>query len=235
MAIVAKTLFFPGPMTYIHMKGRHSRIATSSTTRHGPPFREMSTRDRRTHSILMLCVSRSKSRATAHPHNDTLVMVDLGLTTIYSSLADHIFQSAVFAIELYSEDWDFGPMTFQNITIVSPDSCLICGLRLAYTHPQTGTGSDASWCNETPENWNNATDFTITGLSSNVDDSGVTCNIDSIVLNHPVGSKVKPRTVTSTESPVPTPTSKSNAGVRAVPASFTSGGLTALLLAFCCL
>ncbi|CAF9933124.1 MAG: hypothetical protein HETSPECPRED_008544 [Heterodermia speciosa] len=134
----------------------------------------------------------------------------------FDALVGKTFQSAVFAIELYSESWNFGPMTFQNIAI-------------------TGTGSDASWCNETPENWQNGADYTISDLSATVDDFGVTCNIGSIVLNQPAAPAVKARTVTKTSSATVTPTPTGNAGVRTLPASGVWGCFSVLLLVFCSL
>ncbi|KAG6986574.1 hypothetical protein G7Y79_00077g099660 [Physcia stellaris] len=82
-------------------------------------------------------------------------------------LTGKTFTSAFFTFELYDVQWDFGPMTWNNIVIRS-------------------TGTDASWCNDKPENWADGARYTISGLSSTVDDGGVTCYIGSLVMNFPL-------------------------------------------------
>ncbi|WVQ66033.1 uncharacterized protein L199_004211 [Kwoniella botswanensis] len=82
-------------------------------------------------------------------------------------LANKKFNQAVFAIELNGVTWDFGPLAFSNIVIES-------------------TGTDASWCNDSPSNYNGATNFTITGATSTKTDNKVICSIDSLILQNPI-------------------------------------------------
>ncbi|CAJ2512771.1 Uu.00g008900.m01.CDS01 [Anthostomella pinea] len=83
------------------------------------------------------------------------------------ALADKSFNQALFAVELTGVSWDFGPLAFSNVVITS-----------------TG-GTEASWCNTSPENYNSATVYSISGLSSSVSGNTVTCTIDSLVLESP--------------------------------------------------
>ncbi|KAF2140288.1 uncharacterized protein K452DRAFT_319799 [Aplosporella prunicola CBS 121167] len=82
------------------------------------------------------------------------------------ALSEKSFNQALFAIELYDRDWDFGELKFQNVVI-------------------TATGTDDSWCNDSPENYNGAASFSVTGVKASVSDNVVTCNIDSLVLEGP--------------------------------------------------
>ncbi|KAI9686464.1 MAG: hypothetical protein M1820_010623, partial [Bogoriella megaspora] len=49
----------------------------------------------------------------------------------------------------------------------------------------TSTGTDASWCKTTPNNYNGATVYSISGVTSSVKNNVVTCNIKSLVLQRP--------------------------------------------------
>ncbi|KAJ8120628.1 hypothetical protein O1611_g10319 [Lasiodiplodia mahajangana] len=82
-------------------------------------------------------------------------------------LASKSFNQALFAIELYDVAWNFGQVVFSNVVITSTGS------------------SDSSWCNTTPENYNSATVYSITGVSASVSGSTVTCKIASVVLQRP--------------------------------------------------
>ncbi|KAK1483489.1 hypothetical protein CTAM01_13369 [Colletotrichum tamarilloi] len=83
------------------------------------------------------------------------------------ALADKSFNQVLFAIELYDVSWDFGPLAFDNVVITSTGS------------------SDSSWCTSLPQNYNSATNYTITGTSASVSGDTVTCSIQSVVLNAP--------------------------------------------------
>lgn len=118
-------------------------------------------------------------------------MTDCGdrrsLLTTNPSIAEKEFKSAVFTIQLFGVEWDFGPMIWKSVVMVSADP-LSSGLLLRplLTQDKTSTGSDASWCNDEPENWAGAAHYTISDLSSTVDESGVTCNIGSLVMDWPL-------------------------------------------------
>ncbi|KAI1269050.1 hypothetical protein F5Y18DRAFT_175210 [Xylariaceae sp. FL1019] len=83
------------------------------------------------------------------------------------ALASKSFNQALFAIELYDVTWDFGQVAFTDVVIVSTGS------------------SDSSWCNSSPENYNSATVYSISGVSASVSGTTVTCKIASIVLQKP--------------------------------------------------
>ncbi|KAF8214870.1 hypothetical protein K438DRAFT_1562643 [Mycena galopus ATCC 62051] len=87
-------------------------------------------------------------------------------TNSFPMIADHI-PYAVFEIELWSQVWDFGPLTFTNITIVS-------------------NGTSSSWCSEWP--YASETTFQVSGVTSTVGNGQVTCSIQSMVLEQPGGN-----------------------------------------------
>ncbi|KAI1764280.1 hypothetical protein GGR53DRAFT_466548 [Hypoxylon sp. FL1150] len=98
----------------------------------------------------------------------TLTRQSTGETVTDSfALTSKSFNQALFAIELYDVNWDFGALTFSNVVITSEGS------------------SDSSWCNTTPENYNSATTFSISGLSASVSGNTVTCKIGSVTLQKP--------------------------------------------------
>ncbi|KAJ7617782.1 hypothetical protein FB45DRAFT_932677 [Roridomyces roridus] len=72
---------------------------------------------------------------------------------------------AVFEIELWSQQWDFGSLTFTDISMVA-----------------NGTTS-TSWCNDRPATLQ--TSFNASGVNFTVQDKQVTCNIQSMVLLQP--------------------------------------------------
>lgn len=85
----------------------------------------------------------------------------------------------------YDVLWDFGPLAFDNVVIVCPTIS-----KRQSGNPtdnlQTSTGSsDSSWCTSLPQNYNSATNYTITGTSASVSGDTVTCSIQSVVLNAP--------------------------------------------------
>lgn len=63
--------------------------------------------------------------------------------------------------------WDFGALTFKNVVIVAEGS------------------TSTTWCTGSPENYNSAAKYTITGAEATVSGTTVTCNIASIVLSGP--------------------------------------------------
>ena len=78
-------------------------------------------------------------------------------------------------------------MTWNNIIIVSGDPGFSPQLAsYLLTQRQRSTGTDASWCNDKPENKADGAHYTISDLSSTVDEEGVTCYIGSLVMNFPL-------------------------------------------------
>lgn len=67
----------------------------------------------------------------------------------------------------YDVDWNFGALTFEDITIVAEGS------------------SDSAWCTANPSNYNSATTYTITGAKASVSGTTVTCTIEQLVLEGP--------------------------------------------------
>ncbi|OKL56563.1 hypothetical protein UA08_08080 [Talaromyces atroroseus] len=76
------------------------------------------------------------------------------------------FNQAIFAIELDGPSWDFGTLAYSNVVI-------------------TSSGTDSSWCTDTPTNYDDATVYSISGVSSTVGSDEVTCTIESLVLESP--------------------------------------------------
>ncbi|KAJ6449466.1 hypothetical protein C8R45DRAFT_849701 [Mycena sanguinolenta] len=85
-------------------------------------------------------------------------------TNSFPMIADNI-PYAVFEIELWDQVWDFGPLNFTNITIVS-------------------NGTSSSWCSDKPA-WATETSFQPSGVSSTMSNGQVACNIQSMVLLQP--------------------------------------------------
>ncbi|KAI1302528.1 hypothetical protein F5Y03DRAFT_210892 [Xylaria venustula] len=83
------------------------------------------------------------------------------------ALTDKSFNQALFAIELYDVAWNFGQVSYSNVVITSTGS------------------SDSSWCNNSPENYNSATVYSISGVTASVSGTTVTCKIASVVLQRP--------------------------------------------------
>ncbi|KAG9565945.1 hypothetical protein KCU71_g4976, partial [Aureobasidium melanogenum] len=77
-------------------------------------------------------------------------------------IADKVMNDAPFAAELYGA-WDFGPLIFEDIILIA-------------------TGSDASFCTNSPWNYNGATNVSIVGVEATVSTDTVTCSIESITL-----------------------------------------------------
>ncbi|KAL0259115.1 hypothetical protein SLS55_006620 [Diplodia seriata] len=82
------------------------------------------------------------------------------------ALSDKSFNQVLFAIELTDVAWDFGALEFKNIVI-------------------TADGTDSSWCNDSPENYNSAATFSISGVEASVSGDVVTCTISSLILEGP--------------------------------------------------
>ncbi|KAL1635795.1 hypothetical protein SLS56_001490 [Neofusicoccum ribis] len=82
------------------------------------------------------------------------------------ALASKSFNQVLFAIELTGVSWDFGALEFKNVVI-------------------TATGTDSSWCDNSPENYNNAAKYSISGVKASVSGNVVTCTISSVILQSP--------------------------------------------------
>ncbi|KAK6064666.1 hypothetical protein SCUP515_11637 [Seiridium cupressi] len=82
------------------------------------------------------------------------------------ALASKSFNQVLFAIELTGVSWDFGQLAFNNVKI-------------------TSTGTDSSWCDSSPENYNDAAVYSISGVKASVSGSTVTCTIGSVILEKP--------------------------------------------------
>ncbi|KAI2621831.1 hypothetical protein GGR54DRAFT_83258 [Hypoxylon sp. NC1633] len=109
-------------------------------------------------------LTRQSTGATV---TDSFALCRIGLRELTSPIAaSKSFNQAIFAIELYDVNWDFGQLAFSNVVI-------------------TSTGTDSSWCNTTPENYNGATTYSINGLSASVSGGTVTCKINSVILQRP--------------------------------------------------
>lgn len=50
---------------------------------------------------------------------------------------------------------------------------------------ETSTGTDSTWCTGSPENYNGASVYTVTGAKAEVTGDTVTCSIQSVVLESP--------------------------------------------------
>ncbi|KAF2461436.1 hypothetical protein BDY21DRAFT_332130 [Lineolata rhizophorae] len=82
-------------------------------------------------------------------------------------LSNKTFNQALFAIELHDENWDFGPLEFSNIVIIS-------------------SGPSAEWCNDSPENYSHNARYEIRGVDSiMLNDNVVACTIEYIGLLGP--------------------------------------------------
>jgi len=75
----------------------------------------------------------------------------------------------LFAIELDGPTWDFGSLTFSNIVI-------------------TSSGTETSWCNDSPSNYNSATNFTIAGVEPVVNGESVECRIEELIMVGPAAA-----------------------------------------------
>ncbi|KAF2476907.1 uncharacterized protein BDR25DRAFT_208653 [Lindgomyces ingoldianus] len=82
------------------------------------------------------------------------------------ALSSKTFNQVLFAIELTSVSWDFGPLVFNNVVI-------------------TSSGTDTKWCTNAPENYNSATNYAVSGVSASVSNNVVTCKINSVTLQSP--------------------------------------------------
>lgn len=87
-----------------------------------------------------------------------------GATADYEYDVEQQMTSALFAVELYDNSWDFGNVVFKNVEIVA-------------------SGSDASWCTANPQYSDVTIDFE--GVTSSVADGAVKCNIASVTLSPP--------------------------------------------------
>jgi len=87
---------------------------------------------------------------------------------------------AVFAIALQSRAGIFGSLTCSNVIISS-------------------AGTDKSWSNDKPSNYNSVTDFTISGVNAVVSGQSVKCKLEKLVLVVPA-AKNRCRLSTTTVS-----------------------------------
>lgn len=77
------------------------------------------------------------------------------------------FNQVVFAIELYEPAvWNFGPVEWTDVRI-------------------TATGSDTSFCNDSPDNYYGGTNYTITGLKTSLGKGVVHCDIKKVLFHGP--------------------------------------------------
>ncbi|KAI1480124.1 hypothetical protein F4774DRAFT_94813 [Daldinia eschscholtzii] len=150
-------------------------------------------------------INQLDSSGSSWSSNLTRQSTDITVLDVFP-LAGKSFNQALFAIELTGVDWDFGPLAFSNVVIVSeqlktppifnlnplPPFFLFFHFFLFFIYTslwpnskQTSTGTDSSWCNTKPENYNGATVYSISGLSASVSDNTVTCKIDSVILQRP--------------------------------------------------
>ncbi|KUI57152.1 hypothetical protein VP1G_04415 [Cytospora mali] len=98
----------------------------------------------------------------------TIVHGSTGTTDVNTfALSDKDFNQALFAIELYDVSWNFGALTFEDVTIKAEGS------------------TDSSWCTSDPTNYDSATVYSITGAKASVSGTTVTCTIESVVLESP--------------------------------------------------
>lgn len=147
------------------------------------------------------------------------------------------FTRPVFAVELYDPaEWDFGPVTFQNIVMVRCAYEIYLHIRnlytfipsrwLSLTSKQTATGQSTSWCNDNPEDYSNAVNYTVTGARAITNSTGVTCSIDSIVLHNPQNG-----TTTSPTSPtIPTAAPKNVGAAKIAPSTCTVIGSSSVIM-----
>ncbi|KAJ7119735.1 hypothetical protein C8R44DRAFT_624468 [Mycena epipterygia] len=129
-------------------------------------------------------------------------------TNSFPMIADHI-PYAVFEIELWYEVWDFGPLTFTDITIVS-------------------TGTSSSWCSDRPSS--SETSFQASGVTATVGNGQVTCSIQSLVLQQPGGNAIaapsNATAVPSNVTAVPSNTTAAPSNATAAPSNATAAPST---------
>ncbi|KAF7368065.1 hypothetical protein MSAN_00872600 [Mycena sanguinolenta] len=106
---------------------------------------------------------------------------------------------ATFEIELWSQVWDFGPLTFSDITIVSNGS------------------TSSSWCDDKPAS--TRTTFQASNVTSSVGNGQVTCSIQSLVLQQPGGNATEVYNATVTPSGGDATATPSDGNATAVPSS----------------
>lgn len=82
----------------------------------------------------------------------------------YTYEIGQVMTQAIFDCELYDTNWDFGDVVFKNIEIIA-------------------SGSDLSWCNDTP--YASSVNYKVEGVSSSTGDGTVSCKIDKISLSPP--------------------------------------------------
>jgi len=91
-------------------------------------------------------------------------------TTVTNSFAvgDKVFNQAIFAIELYTENWDFGSLVFKNAVIKA-------------------NTTETAWCSDAPSNYNSATTYTLTDVIATANDDGLTstCTIGEVDMVGP--------------------------------------------------
>ncbi|PSR82928.1 hypothetical protein BD289DRAFT_343061, partial [Coniella lustricola] len=98
----------------------------------------------------------------------TIVHGSTGTTDVNDfAIADKDWNQAIFAIELYDVAWDFGALTFEDVTIVAEGS------------------TSSTWCTSDPTNYDSATTFSVTGAKATVSGTTVTCTIEKLVLEGP--------------------------------------------------
>jgi len=108
------------------------------------------------------------SRDTTDANWSTTLTLDgeaSSLVTGSFPLAYKSFDQVLLAIELYGVAWDFGSVIYENVVI-------------------TTNSTDTAWCLDPPENYESATNYTLTDVMATVDNvtRTMTCSIGSINL-----------------------------------------------------
>ncbi|KAK7555291.1 hypothetical protein IWX49DRAFT_54525 [Phyllosticta citricarpa] len=85
-------------------------------------------------------------------------------------IGDRFWNQAVFAIEVYGNAWDFGPLEFRNVVIRS-------------------SGQDTSWCK--PQT--NTAIYAIENLQARATPRGVLCSFDRLILQKSIPGRYPPK------------------------------------------
>jgi len=94
------------------------------------------------------------------------------------------------------------------------------------TRNQTATGQNTSWCNNDPEDYSNAVNYTVTGARATADSTGVTCLIDSVVLHNPQNGT----TASTTPATIPKTAPNHNGAAKMAPSVYTIIGSSSVIV-----
>jgi len=111
-------------------------------------------------------VDISMTRDTSGPNWTSSMTMGSSKKVDSFPLAYKNFNQAILAIELNGVQWDFGKLVWNNITMVV-------------------NGTQSAWCTKPPENYNEATKYTITEPKAVTLGGSTTCTIDQIVMEAP--------------------------------------------------